>query len=148
MTPTFSRRDRRIMSVLAAMTAFVAAGLLDSEVYVAAGVLFGLAALFFIGLLRATNRLAFRSAKALDERELQLVLRANQQGYLTVLGFIAGALFYNFVSLNPLMFRRSITLEAGEFVFWLASMFLAPTLHLAWTQPDPLEDDLKNGELA
>ena len=145
---TPSKRQRRVICVFVVLLLSLATILLGAEVFVGAAVVFGLFAALFAGLLLATRRLAYRSTENLDERELQLVSRANQQGLAWVLGVIIGWSIYEFVTWRPFGIRMDITLELGEFLFWIGLIFLGPTLYLAWTQPDPIFDEAHERELA
>ena len=145
---TPSKRQRRVICVFVVLLLSFSTILLGAEVFVGAAVMFGLFAALFAILLIATRRLAYRSVKNLDERELQLVMSANQQGYGWALGLVIGMLIADFVTWQPLSVKLSITLELEDFLFWFGLVFLAPTLHLAWTQPDPIFEELHERELA
>ena len=144
-----SRRKRRIMAVFTFGSLLAGAALLGESVQLAGWLLLGISLAFLLPLLGATRFLTYRRAKHLDERESQLAAEAYQQGYSWALAIIIGWLVSEFVDFFPWSVRSTSSVGLGELIYWLGLMLIAPTLYLAWTQPDPLlEDELQSGEFA
>ena len=86
-------------------------------------------------LIIVTRGLAFRSAKKLDERELQVSLWASQQGYgYAFAWFILTAVdgLINWATLT----LQAVTVSPDELVTWFFVILLVPTVSIAWTEPD------------
>ena len=96
----------------------------------------------FAALVVSTRRLAFRSARGLDEREVQLGLRAYQYGYGFAIGIILGSVVSEFTSFPfpPFTFEPSITVTLADLVYGLTVILIAPTFVIAWTEPDPISE--------
>ena len=139
---TISRRERRILCMLTASVTFIFyKEVLDSQVPESIRWL-GLAvlALLCFFLFVSTRGFAFRSAERLDERELQVSLRAHQRGYGTAIGLFMGSVLYQFIALNPLAFKPNITLTLADLVYLFGFIVMMPTFVVAWTEPDPLTE--------
>ena len=135
---TISRRERRILCILTASVIFIFyKEVLDSQVPESIRWL-GLAALALLCsfLLVSTRGFAFRSAERLDERELQVSLRAHQRGYGAAIGLFIGSTLYNFVTLNP-SFKLNLTLTLADLVYLFGFIVMMPTFVVAWTEPNP-----------
>ena len=91
-------------------------------------------------LLAATRGLAFRSAKRLDERELQVGLLAHQSSYGAVITVMLASTFADFTRWNPFALAPSVTLTLDDLIYWFFLSLLAPTVFIAWTEPNPPEE--------
>ena len=139
-----SRRQRRILCAFAGLAALVFPATLDAQAPLGTRWLsFAVFLSLFAVLVVSTRRLAFRSAKTLDEREVQLSLRAYQHGYGFAVGIIVGSVLSEFTTFFPFKFKPNITVTPAHLVYWLTINLVAPTFVIAWTEPDPPAEEVR-----
>ena len=140
---TVSRRQRRILCALAGLAALVFPATLDAQAPLGTHwVSFAVFSSLFAVLVVSTRRLAFRSAKTLDEREVQLGLLAYQRGYAFATGIILGSVLSESATFFPFTFNLVITVTLADLVYWLTIILVAPTFVIAWTEPDPPAEEI------
>ncbi len=143
---TVSRRQRRVLCAFAGLAALVFPATLDAQAPLGTRwISFAVFLSLFAVLVVSTRRLAFRSAKTLDEREVQLSLRAYQHGYAFAIGIIVGSVVSEFTSFPfpPFALEPTITVTPADLVYWLTIILVAPTFVIAWTEPDPPAEEVR-----
>lgn len=143
---TVSRRQRRVLCAFTALAVLVFPATLDAQAPLGTRWMsFAVFLSLFAVLVVSTRRLAFRSAKTLDEREVQLGLRAYQHGYGFAIGIIVGSVVSEFTSFPspPFTFEPTIAVTPADLVYWLTIILVAPTLVIAWLEPDPPAEEVR-----
>ena len=137
----YSRLNRRVtVGITAVLAAFGTPVTLDPDVPSSASwVLIAVLAALFVFLLSSTRRLAFRSSKHLDERETLVVLQAHKAVYGVLIGLLVSVILTEFMSFRPFVFLRpDISLSLETVAVWVLLLLMAPTMYIAWTEPDPI----------
>ena len=141
---TVSRRQRRILCAFAVLAALVFPATLDAQAPLGARwISFAVFLSLFAVLVFSTRSLAFRSAKTLDEREVQFGLLAYQRGYAFAIGIILGSVLSEFATFFPFTFNPVITVTLADLVYWLTVILVAPTFVTAWLEPDPPAEEVR-----
>ena len=129
---TVSRRQHHILCAFAALAALVFPATLEAQAPLGTRWLsFAVFLSLFAVLVVSTRRLAFRSAKTLDEREVQRGLRAYQCGYAFAIGIILSSVLSEFATFFPFTFNPVVTVTLADLVYWLTVILVAPTFVVA-----------------
>ena len=100
-----------------------------------------LSVLLFALLLYVTRALAFKSVDKLDERQLQVSLKAQQRGLGFATALITLSLLRLLVKTRAFGSNMSVSVPVSDVVLWLYLLLALPTCVIAWTEPNPLPDE-------
>ena len=134
--------QRRVLVVLFGGSVVLFSEILDSSLaptFHTVAVL--LSVLLFALLLYVTGALAFKSVDKLDERQLQVSLRAQQLGLGFVTTLITLSLLRLLVKTRAFGPSMSVSVPVPDVVLWLYLILALPTCVIAWTEPDPITDE-------
>ncbi len=137
-----TRLQRRILVVLFGGSVVLFSEILDSSLaptFHAVAVV--LSILLFALLLYVTKALAFKSVSKLDERQLQVSLKAQQRGLGFATTLIVLSLLRLLVKTRSFGPNMSVSVPVSDVVLWLYLLLALSTCVIAWTEPDPLTED-------